>query len=81
MRVAIELGAGNVGGAKFAAKVCMLTSSVIGLIFFTLVIAIPDKLALIFTPNSSVISIVRELAVMLASTVLLNSIPPVFLGD
>ncbi|KMT19736.1 hypothetical protein BVRB_1g007910 [Beta vulgaris subsp. vulgaris] len=80
VRVAIELGAGNVGGAKFAAKVCMLTSSVIGLIFFALVIAIPDKLALIFTPNSSVISIVRELAVMLASTILLNSIPPVFLG-
>ncbi|KAL2893154.1 Protein DETOXIFICATION 27 [Bienertia sinuspersici] len=80
VRVAIELGAGNASGAKFAAKVCMLTSFVIGLIFFLLIVAIPDRLAMIFTPNSSVLSVVRELAVLLGSTILLNSIPPVLLG-
>lgn len=79
-RVAIELGAGNVTNAKFAAKVCMLTSFVLGLIFFSLVVAIPDRLASIFTPNSSVISVVRELAYLLASTIILNSFPPVLLG-
>lgn len=81
MRVAIELGAGNVNNAKFAAKVCMLTSVVIGLIFFTLVLAIPGRLAMIFTPNLSVISSVHELAVLLGSTILLNSVPPVILGS
>ncbi|KNA04350.1 hypothetical protein SOVF_199740 [Spinacia oleracea] len=80
VRVAIELGAGNVSGAKFAAKVCMMTSLVIGLIFFALVTAIPDRLAMIFTPNSSVVSVVRDLAFLLGSTIFLNSIPPVFLG-
>ncbi|XP_057532688.1 protein DETOXIFICATION 27-like isoform X2 [Amaranthus tricolor] len=80
VRVAIELGAGNVNNAKFAAKVCMLTSLVIGLIFFSLVVAIPDRLAMIFTPNLSVISGVHELAVLLGSTILLNSVPPVILG-
>ncbi|CAO2834293.1 unnamed protein product [Amaranthus hypochondriacus] len=80
VRVAIELGAGNVNNAKFAAKVCMLTSVVIGLIFFTLVLAIPGRLAMIFTPNLSVISSVHELAVLLGSTILLNSVPPVILG-
>lgn len=81
VRVAIELGAGNVNNAKFAAKVCMLTSVVIGLIFFTLVLAIPGRLAMIFTPNLSVISSVHELAVLLGSTILLNSVPPVILGS
>ncbi|XP_021740296.1 protein DETOXIFICATION 27-like isoform X2 [Chenopodium quinoa] len=80
VRVAIELGAGNVSGAKFAAKVCMLTSLIIGLIFSSLVLAIPDKLAMIFTPNSSVISVVCKLAYLLAPTIFLNSIPPVLLG-
>uniref|UniRef100_A0A803LUU7 Multidrug and toxic compound extrusion protein n=1 Tax=Chenopodium quinoa TaxID=63459 RepID=A0A803LUU7_CHEQI len=80
VRVAIELGAGNVSGAKFAAKVCMLTSLIIGMIFSSLVLAIPDKLAMIFTPNSSVISVVRKLAYLLAPTIFLNSIPPVLLG-
>ncbi|KAH9606051.1 hypothetical protein KSS87_006688 [Heliosperma pusillum] len=79
-RVAIELGAGNANGAKFAAKVCMMTSLVLGLIFFLLVMVIPGKLAMIFTPNSSVISLVSELALLLGSTIFLNSIPPVFLG-
>ncbi|XP_074279400.1 protein DETOXIFICATION 26-like [Silene latifolia] len=79
-RVAIELGAGNANGAKFAAKVCLMTSLVLGLMFFLLVMVIPGKLATIFTPNSSVISLVSELALLLGSTILLNSIPPVFLG-
>ncbi|KAL9245570.1 hypothetical protein vseg_019206 [Gypsophila vaccaria] len=79
-RVAIELGAGNANGAKLAAKMCLLTSLMIGMVFFLLVMVIPDRLAMIFTPNSLVISSVSELAILLGLTILVNSIPPVFLG-
>lgn len=80
VRVAIELGAGNVKGAKFAAKVCLMISLVIGLAFSTLALAIPERLAMIFTPNSSVIRGVHELSPLLGVSILINSIPPVLLG-
>ena len=81
MRVAIELGAGNVKGAKFAAKVCLMISLVIGLAFSALAVAIPERLAMIFTPNSSVIHIVHDLSLLLGVSILTNSIPSVLLGN
>ncbi|PWA82756.1 multi antimicrobial extrusion protein [Artemisia annua] len=80
VRVANELGAGNAKGAIFATKISLLTSILIGLLFSAVIIAFPDKLAMIFTSNNVVISMVNELSVLLALTVLLSCIQPVFTG-
>ncbi|KAF2299739.1 hypothetical protein GH714_002968 [Hevea brasiliensis] len=79
VRVANELGAGNAKGAKFATTVSVLTSLVIGFLFWLIIIAFPEKLSKIFTSSSSVISMVKELAVLLAFTVL-NCVQPVLSG-
>ncbi|XP_076930773.1 protein DETOXIFICATION 27-like isoform X2 [Bidens hawaiensis] len=80
VRVANELGAGNAKGAIFATKISLLTSIIIGLLFCALILAFPDKLAMIFTSNNIVISMVDELSVLLALTVLFSCIQPVFTG-
>ncbi|KAK1302148.1 Protein TRANSPARENT TESTA 12 [Acorus calamus] len=53
VRVANELGAGNGKGARFATVVSVITSSVIGLFFWALIVAFHDKFALIFTSSMS----------------------------
>ncbi|KAL6962760.1 Protein DETOXIFICATION 27 [Sarracenia purpurea var. burkii] len=80
VRVANELGAGNAEGAKFASIVSVFTSLFVGLFFWVLIVAFPDKLAMIISSNSSVIKMVSELAVLLSFTVLFNSIQPVLSG-
>ncbi|PSS31607.1 Protein DETOXIFICATION like [Actinidia chinensis var. chinensis] len=80
VRVANELGAGNAEGAKFATIVCVFTSLLVGLLFWVLIIAIPNKLAMIFSSSSSVITMVSELSVLLSFTILLNCIQPVLSG-
>lgn len=80
VRVANELGAGNPKGAKFATKVSVLTSLVVGLLFWSITIAFHEKLAMIFTSSTSVTAMVNKLAVLLAFTILLNCIQPVLSG-
>ncbi|EEF48574.1 protein DETOXIFICATION 27 isoform X2 [Ricinus communis] len=80
VRVANELGAGNAKGAKIATTVSILTSLVIGLFFFLIIMAFSEQLAMLFTSSSSVIAMVNELAVLLAFTILLNCIQPVLSG-
>ncbi|KAI3685969.1 hypothetical protein L1987_79638 [Smallanthus sonchifolius] len=80
VRVANELGAGNAKGAIFATKISLLTSILIGLFFCAIILAFPDKLAMIFTSNDTVISMVNELSVLLSLTVLFSCIQPVFTG-
>ncbi|XP_042459372.1 protein DETOXIFICATION 27-like [Zingiber officinale] len=80
VRVANELGAGNGRGAKFATIVSVTTSSVIGLFFWVLIMSLHDKFALIFTSSPIVIEAVDKLSVILAATILLNSIQPVLSG-
>ncbi|KAL7175910.1 hypothetical protein ACSBR2_029477 [Camellia fascicularis] len=80
VRVANELGAGNAEGAKFATIISVFTSLVVGLFFWFLIVVFPDKLAMIFTSNTSVITMVNELALLLAFTVLFNCIQPVLSG-
>lgn len=81
VRVANELGAGNAKGAKFATKISVLTSLVVGLLFWSITIAFHEKLAMIFTSSTSVIAMVNKLAVLLAFTILLNCIQPVLSGE
>lgn len=81
MRVSNELGAGNAEGAKFATVVSVVNTVLVGFIFWLIIMAFNEKLALIFTSSSSVIQMVNELAILLAFTILLNCIQPVLSGQ
>jgi MATE family multidrug resistance protein len=80
VRVANELGAGNGKGAKFATKVAVATSSVIGVLFWILIMIFHNELALIFTTSEPVLRAVNKLSLLLAFTILLNSVQPVLSG-
>ncbi|KAK4599185.1 hypothetical protein RGQ29_009300 [Quercus rubra] len=80
VRVANELGAGNAKGAKFATTISVLSSLMVGLLFWSIIIAFPKNLAMIFTSSASVIEMVNDLAVLLAFTILFNCIQPVLSG-
>lgn len=80
VRVANELGAGNGKAAKFATKVSVTTSTVIGLIFCGIIMIFHDKFALIFTSSTQVLEEVDKMALFLAITILLNSVQPVLSG-
>ncbi|RZC46896.1 hypothetical protein C5167_039843 [Papaver somniferum] len=80
VRVANELGAGNGKAAKFASIVSVTTSLIIGLIFCVIIMIFRENLAIIFTSNAAVLGAVDKLALLLAITILLNSVQPVLSG-
>uniref|UniRef100_A0A803MED9 Uncharacterized protein n=2 Tax=Chenopodium quinoa TaxID=63459 RepID=A0A803MED9_CHEQI len=80
VRVANELGAGNGKAAKFATKVSVATSTVIGLIFCVIIMALHDRFAIIFSDSVPVLEEVDKLSWLLAVTILLNSVQPVLSG-
>lgn len=80
VRVANELGAGNGQAAKFATKVSVATSTVIGVIFCAFIMIFHNKFALIFTSSTVVLEAVDQLSLLLAATILLNSVQPVLSG-
>ncbi|XP_052188467.1 protein DETOXIFICATION 27-like isoform X2 [Diospyros lotus] len=80
VRVANELGAGNGKGAKFATIVSVTTSVSIGLFFWSIILIFHNEIALIFTSSKPVLKEVSKLAMLLAFTVLLNSVQPVLSG-
>ncbi|KAL5844389.1 hypothetical protein ACOSQ4_010347 [Xanthoceras sorbifolium] len=80
VRVANELGGGNGKAAQFATIVSVVQSTLIGLIFFLLILILKDKIALIFTSSEDVIQEVDSLSYLLAVTILLNSVQPVLSG-
>ncbi|XP_022136372.1 protein DETOXIFICATION 27-like, partial [Momordica charantia] len=80
VRVANELGAGNGKGAKFATMVAVVTSVIIGLFFWVLIMIFDSKIALIFTSSKAVLKEVKKLSVLLAFSILLNSVQPILSG-
>ncbi|XVF64847.1 hypothetical protein PTKIN_Ptkin09bG0199400 [Pterospermum kingtungense] len=80
VRVANELGAGNGKGAKFATKVSVVQSTIIGLFFCVLIFILRDKVALIFTSSSDVLEEVDKLSYLLGVAILLNSVQPILSG-
>ncbi|XP_052201648.1 protein DETOXIFICATION 27-like [Diospyros lotus] len=80
VRVANELGAGRGKAARFATLVSVVQSTVIGLIFCAFIMIFHDKFALIFTSSADVLDAVDNLSVLLAVTILLNSVQPVLSG-
>uniref|UniRef100_A0A9I9CSL9 Protein DETOXIFICATION n=1 Tax=Cucumis melo TaxID=3656 RepID=A0A9I9CSL9_CUCME len=80
VRVANELGGGNGKGAKFAAIVSSTTSLVIGLLFCCLIVIFHDKFGLLFSSTDIVLQEVNKLSILLAFTILFNSVQPVLSG-
>ena len=80
MRVANELGAGNGKGAKFATKVAVGTSMVIGVFFWIIIMTFDTQISLIFSSSEVVLKEVKKLSILLAFTILLNSVQPVLSG-
>lgn len=80
VRVSNELGAGNGKGAKFATIVAVSTSTLIGLMFWLLIMIFHNELALIFSSSTQVLEAVNKLSILLAFTILLNSVQPILSG-
>ncbi|KAK8298184.1 hypothetical protein V6Z12_D05G238100 [Gossypium hirsutum] len=80
VRVANELGAGNAKDAKFATIVSVITSLAVGILFWLIIMAFHETLAMIFTSSSSVITMVNKYSTLLAFTIPVNCIQPVLSG-
>ena len=80
VRVANELGAGNGKGAKFATIVSVIHSTVIGLFFWLLILFFHNEISYIFTTSQPVLEAVHHLSILLAFTILLNSVQPILSG-
>ncbi|KAI4964337.1 hypothetical protein ZWY2020_006659 [Hordeum vulgare] len=79
VRVANELGAGSGKGALLHCR-SITTSVVIGLVFWCLILTYNDQIALLFSSGKAVLDAVHNLAMLLAFTILLNSVQPVLSG-
>ncbi|CAH8324818.1 unnamed protein product [Eruca vesicaria subsp. sativa] len=80
VRVANELGAGNGRGARFATVLSVTQSLIIGLFFGAIIMVFHNQLAWIFSSSEPVLAAVNKLSILLAFTILLNSIQPVLSG-
>ncbi|CAK7347202.1 unnamed protein product [Dovyalis caffra] len=80
VRVSNELGAGNGKAAKFATVVSVAQTAITGFIFCILIMILKNKIALVFTSNPDVIHEVDNLSLLLAISILLNSVQPVLSG-
>jgi MATE family multidrug resistance protein len=80
VRVSNELGKGNAKAARFSIKVALLTSVIIGIILWILCLVFSNEIAYLFTSNEEIAESVSRLHVLLAFSVLLNSIYPVLSG-
>ncbi|XP_031126151.1 protein DETOXIFICATION 24-like [Ipomoea triloba] len=80
VRVANELGRGDAKATRFSIKVLVSTSILVGLFFWILCLAFGSKIGYLFTNEKEVADAVSELSLLLAFSVLLNSIYPVLSG-
>ncbi|KAF8115796.1 hypothetical protein N665_0025s0244 [Sinapis alba] len=80
VRVANELGAGSGKRARFAMIVSVTQSLLIGIIFSVLIVFLHDQIGWVFSSSETVIKAVNDLSILLAFTILLNSVQPVLSG-
>ncbi|XP_026393255.1 protein DETOXIFICATION 24-like isoform X2 [Papaver somniferum] len=80
VRVANELGAGNVKAAQFSVKVIMTISVSLGLVFWTLTLIFGNSISYLFSSSNEIAKAVSSLSVLLSFSVLLSSIYPVVTG-
>ncbi|KAJ6877441.1 hypothetical protein NC651_030243 [Populus alba x Populus x berolinensis] len=69
VRVSNELGKGNAKAARFSIKVALVTSVIIGIIFWILCLVFSDEIAHLFTSNEEIAESVSRLHVLLAFSV------------
>ncbi|KAG8372250.1 hypothetical protein BUALT_Bualt12G0046900 [Buddleja alternifolia] len=81
VRVANELGRGNAKVVKFSIKVLLTTSVIIGVTFWILCLVFGNKLGYLFSNEEEVVKSVSDLSILLAFSMLFNSIYPVFSGS
>lgn len=80
VRVANELGRGNAKAAKFSIKIILSTSIVIGVVFWFLCLIFGEEISHFLTSDEEVAETVSSLVVLLAFSILLNSVQPVLTG-
>ncbi|KAJ4883092.1 MATE efflux family protein [Raphanus sativus] len=80
VRVANELGAGNGEKARFAMIISVIQSLIIGIILSVLVVFLHNQIGWIFSSSEAVMKAVNNLSILLAFTILLNSVYPVLSG-
>ncbi|KAK8965389.1 Protein TRANSPARENT TESTA 12 [Platanthera guangdongensis] len=80
VRVSNELGARRTRAAKFSVLIVPLTTGLIGLIFFTTMMALRKVYAIPFTNNPEVVRVVAHLILVFCSTLLSDSVGPVVAG-
>ncbi|KAH6820849.1 MATE efflux family protein [Perilla frutescens var. hirtella] len=80
VRVANELGRGDANAVRFSIKVILGTSILIGVVIWALCLIFGNQIGYLFTQEEAVAKAVADLAVLLAFSVLFNSIYPVFSG-
>ncbi|XP_010247432.1 PREDICTED: protein DETOXIFICATION 20-like [Nelumbo nucifera] len=80
VRVANELGRGDAKAAIFSIKVNLCTSLCIGLFFWVLALIFGHVISYAFSSSTEVAKAVSSLSVLLAFSILLNSIQPVLSG-
>lgn len=80
VRISNELGRGNAKAAKFSIKVALVTSTIIGIIFWVLCMVFSREMSYLFTSSEEIAESVSRLHVLLAFSMLLNSIYPVLTG-
>lgn len=80
VRVANELGRGDAKAVKFSIKVILCTSSAIGVTLWVLCLIFGNKIGLLFSNEEAVVQTVSDLSILLAFSMLFNSIYPVFSG-
>ncbi|KAK6127101.1 hypothetical protein DH2020_039164 [Rehmannia glutinosa] len=80
VRIANELGRGDAKATKFSINVLITTSVVIGVFFTILCLVFGHNIGYLFTNDVEVASTVSDLSLLLAISVLLNSIYPVLSG-
>ncbi|XP_010265112.1 PREDICTED: protein DETOXIFICATION 24-like [Nelumbo nucifera] len=80
VRVANELGRGDAKAAIFSIKVNLCTSLCIGLLFWVLALVFGHVISYAFTSSTEIAKAVSSLSVLLAFSILLNSIQPVLSG-
>ena len=80
VRIANELGRGDAKATKFSIKVLLSTSIVIGIFFWVLCLVFGSKIGYLFSEEKEVAESVSDLSLLLAFSVLLNSIYPVLSG-
>ncbi|KAL0383352.1 UNVERIFIED_CONTAM: protein DETOXIFICATION 24 [Sesamum calycinum] len=80
VRVANELGRGDAKAVIFSIKVLLCTSVLIGILCWILCIVFGNKIGYLFSNDEEVAKTVSDLSLLLAFSILFNSIYPVFSG-